>query len=141
MKFAPHEFIRRSVVANNEGNTNENDLKERLHAFFETKKPYRNSNLTLQDVADYLNTNRTYLSAFINEEYDCDFRKFLTSYRIEAAKKLLIDKDFDIKSIASAVGYSSRTTFYKAFRENVSSDLSPAEWREEQLNLKNLKIA
>jgi len=140
MKFAPHEYIHRNIIANNESNS-DNILKERLYEYFNAKKPYRNSNLTLQNVADYLKTNRTYLSAFINEEYECDFRQFLTSYRMEAAKKLLLDNDFDITSIARSVGYNSRTTFYKAFRENVSSDLSPAEWRDEQLNLKNLKTA
>ena len=131
-KFCPNDIIVRDIVEE-KYDSNSNDLKARLLSYFETKKPYCNPNLTLQDVADHLNINRSYLSVFINKEYNCDFRKFLTVYRIEAAKKLLLDKDFDIKGIAHVVGYNSRTTFYKAFKENVSIKLTPSEWRETQL--------
>jgi len=132
--FAPHDFICKNVVTDNDENVLSSiNLKERLHTYFATQKPYRNANLTLQEVADHLNINRTYLSAFINKEYNCDFRKFLTGYRMEAAKEKLLNKNFEISNIANAVGYSSRTTFYKAFKENVCSELSPTEWREKHL--------
>ena len=130
--FIPNDVIVRDIVEE-KNDWNSSDLKARLHTYFENNKPYRNPHLTLQYVADHLNINRSYLSIFINKEYNCDFRKFLTVYRMEAAKKLLSDKDFDIKGIAHVVGYNSRTTFYKAFKENVSVELTPSEWREAQL--------
>ena len=134
-KFTPYKIACQTKIVSDDHKNGLNpiELKERIHTFIETKQQYRNVHLTIQDVADHLNINRTYLSAFINKEYNCDFRKLLNAYRMEAAKRLLLDIDFDIKNIAYAVGYSSRTTFYKAFKENVSDELMPAEWREARL--------
>ena len=135
-KFAQYEITCQTSVTSDDHKNGLNpvDLKERIHVFFSTKKVYSNADLTIEDVAEHLNINRSYLSAFINKEFSCNFRKLLNTYRMVAAQKLLLDRNFEIKDVAYAVGYSSRTTFYKAFKEYVSSELSPAEWREARLN-------
>ena len=136
-KFSPHEIIFNNINSiATDSKTNilpTNDLKERLHIYLATKKAYSNPDLTIDDVAMHLNINRTCLSAFINKEYNLNFRKLLSGYRTDVAKKMLLEKDFDIQTIVRAVGYKSRTSFYSAFKENVCAELSPVEWRESQL--------
>ena len=102
---------------------------EEIKKMFEEKEIYRLSHLTLQDLAEEMNTNRTYLSGCINKYYGYSFRVLVCRYRIEAAKVLLLQTDLDIQEIIDEVGFNSRSSFYNAFRENVREDISPTEWR------------
>jgi|GEM_PF-1441632 len=109
----------------------ENLMLEKIKELLEDKEIYRISHLTLQDLAEEMNTNRTYLSGCINRYYGYGFKTLLCRYRIEAAKDLLLQTDMDIQEILNEVGFNSRGAFYNAFRENVSEDLSPTEWRQQ----------
>lgn len=78
---------------------------------------YRDKLLTKEKVADLLGTNRTYLSQVINEQTGQTFTQYVNRYRLDEAIRLLGDPQADItlKGIASDVGFSSMTTFYKVF--------------------------
>lgn len=52
---------------------------------------YRKTGVTLQDLATAAATNRSYISAFINSEYKCNFREWINTMRMEHAKRLLIE--------------------------------------------------
>ena len=104
---------------------------EKIKELFEEKEVYRISHLTLQDLAEEMSTNRTYLSGCINRYYGCSFKLLVCRYRIEAAKGLLLHTDLDIQEIMTKVGFNSRSSFYNAFRENVCDNLSPSEWRQQ----------
>ena len=104
-------------------------MSEKIKKIFEEKEIYRISHLTLQDLAEEMSTNRTYLSNCINGHYGCSFKVLVCRYRIEAAKGLLLQTDLEIQEIMDEVGFNSRSSFYNAFRENVSENLSPSEWR------------
>jgi Response regulator containing CheY-like receiver domain and AraC-type DNA-binding domain len=105
---------------------------EKIKKLFEEKEIYRIPHLTLQDLAEEISTNRTYLSNCINRHYGYSFRALVCRYRIEAAKRLLLQTDLDIQEIMNKAGFNSRSSFYNAFKENVSEDLSPSEWRLQQ---------
>ena len=120
-----------NLNAEEETAINEVKLLREFKELFEIKEIYKYSELTLQDIAKKLNINRSYLSAFINRSYGYNFKKILTNYRLEAAKKLLSDNSIDIKKVAFKVGFKSRSAFYKAFKENVSQDLTPLKWRKQ----------
>lgn len=96
---------------------------------------YRDKLLTKEKVADLLGTNRTYLSQVINEQTGQTFTQYVNRYRLDEAIRLLGDPQADItlKAIASDVGFSSMTTFYKVFQTNVG--MSPKEYREKALHL------
>lgn len=96
---------------------------------------YRDKLLTKEKVADLLGTNRTYLSQVINEQTGQTFTLYVNRYRLDEAIRLLGDPQADItlKGIASDVGFSSMTTFYKVFQTNVG--MSPKEYREKALHL------
>ena len=81
------------------------------------EKLYLQKDISLTVLAEKMNTNRTYLSKFILEEYS-SFYNFLNKYRIEEACRILKnEKNIVLKRIYSRVGYRSPNTFYRAFKE------------------------
>ena len=58
------------------------EYRRALEQWMETEKPYLNPDFRLIDLRQVLPTNRTYLSKFINAEYDCTFYQFVPNYRI-----------------------------------------------------------
>jgi len=52
---------------------------EEIKKMFEEKEIYRLSHLTLQDLAEEMNTNRTYLSGCINRYYGYGFRVLVSA--------------------------------------------------------------
>lgn len=104
-----------------------------LQRLFNEKEIYRLSQLTLQDVADELNSNRTYVSESIKRCYGCNFTQLLKQCRINAVKELLINTDKDIQTIMDETGFNARSSFYNAFKEFVSEEVSPTEWRKKNL--------
>lgn len=108
------------------------DLMCRIRAFLEKDEAFSSPHLTLDDVAAALNSNRSYVSSAINRYCGCNFKQLLIHYRIEAARQLLLNTGLDVQTILEKSGFNSRMSFYRAFKENVSADLSPSEWRNIQ---------
>ena len=111
-------------------NSPDGALIEKIITLFEKKEIYRLPHLTLQDVVVELGTDRTYASGCINRHFGCNFKQLLIRYRIETSKTLLKSTSLDITMIAYEAGFNTRASFYRAFKENVDSDISPAEWRK-----------
>lgn len=128
----PEKKLPKVHIYNNEyyGKEKNGQLIKSIEDLFEHKEIYRLPNLRLQDIADKLGTNRSYVSACINSHYGCSFSQLLIEYRVNAAKYLLENTSMSIQEIAEHVGFNTRTSFYRAFKEKVSEDLSPVEWRK-----------
>ncbi len=62
--------------------------RARFEEYMRRSKPYTNPNLRITDIAVDLNTNRTYISAFINREYGMNFNRLVNSYRLRELEKL-----------------------------------------------------
>lgn len=89
------------------------------------------SGITVTDLAVMLDSNRTYLTGYIKLKYGVSFREWISSLRIEYAKKLLIEEaELSVAEIANRVGYQSSTHFIKLFSE--SEGISPAKWRKKR---------
>lgn len=111
-------------------------FKMEFEKVFVNDELFIQSDLTLQKLAEALNTNTTYLSRFINDEYKTNFSQLLNQFRIEKACKLLLsDKmnNLTIEAIAQAAGFSSKSTFNNAFR--ILKDATPTQWRETNKSL------
>lgn len=92
---------------------------------------YAYPKVTIDDVAMQLKTNRTTLSLYLNSELKQNFYEWISSIRIEEAKKLLIEQPtLPIVEIANYVGIDDRSNFDKLFKRNVG--LSPAAYRIQQ---------
>lgn len=56
--------------------------------YLREKKPYLNPNLRITDLARQLNTNRSYISTFINKEYNMNFSRLINRYRLQELERL-----------------------------------------------------
>lgn len=73
--------------------------------------------ITLADVADYLNTGKTYLSTKFKEEMGIGFTDFVNSQKVEKSKELLLYTDKSLAEIAAYFSFSSQGYFQTVFRK------------------------
>ncbi len=90
-------------------------------------KCYDDPSLSLSTVAEFLNTNATYLSKLFKERVGTNFNDYLNSYRIEKAKALLCNSDIKIESVAIATGFNSQQNFIRVFKK--SEGITPGQYR------------
>ena len=94
------------------------------------EKLYLNSSLTLNELAEKLTISTHNLSEIINTRLNKNFYDFINGYRIDQAKKDLLDpskKNLKILSIAFDAGFNSKTTFNTLFKEYTGK--TPSEFR------------
>lgn len=85
--------------------------------------------LTIDVLASYLFTNRTYLSGYLHRTIPGKhFREWINELRLEYAKEMMMsDKLMPLIEIADRAGYSSLSHFTTTFSRSVG--YSPAKWR------------
>ena len=89
--------------------------------------PYLNPDFQLTDLRQVLPLNRTYLSQFINTEYDCTFYQFVNRRRIDEANRMKIEHpDWTVQDISQRCGFSSPRAFYRTFARETG--MTPTEW-------------
>ena len=106
------------------------ELKDRLIQYMDANKPYLKSDLKISELADSLTVPAYQLSQLINDEFLVNFYDFINKYRVEEAKKLLIEdnRNYKILAIAYEVGFNSKATFNRVFKK--FTDLTPSEFKE-----------
>lgn len=102
-------------------------LMEKIHQQMEVQQIFRSKGLTVADLAESVGSNRTYVSACINNEAGQSFSDYVNKWRIDYAMKLLkSDPTLTIAEVADKAGFTDRTTFYRSFKK--ISGMSPTEW-------------
>ena len=82
----------------------------------------------MPDLAQQLGTTIHILSQSINEGLGKSFFEMVAEYRVDEAKKLLIDHpNIKVEEIAEQVGYNSKSSFNTAFKKFTGS--TPSEYR------------
>lgn len=89
---------------------------ETLKQVMEEDRLYLNPKLHITDVASILNTNRTYLSKYLNKQLNTTFYDYVNSFRVETACGLLTNnKKQTLEQIAEECGFNSLSTFKRSF--------------------------
>jgi two-component system response regulator YesN len=88
---------------------------------------FTDSDLSLSRVSDYLKLQPSALSQMFKEELGQKFIDYVLKVRLEHAKRLLIDTDDSIQSIAEQIGYQNVISFYRAFKK--IQNIPPGEYR------------
>lgn len=89
---------------------------------------YVDKNFTSQLVADEFNLSVKYFLRFFKENAGCGFLEYLHRLRIEKAKEILKENSTEIKKIYIDCGYTSYTTFVRAFKK--ITGMSPQKYRD-----------
>jgi len=112
------------IESNKEWNA---EYRRALEEWMLREKPYLNPNFRLTDLRQVLPMNRTYLSQFINAEYDCSFYQFVTNYRVaEAQQQMRENPNLKMQEISERCGFSSATVFGRVFARETG--YTPTEW-------------
>ncbi|NLW02840.1 MAG: response regulator [Clostridiaceae bacterium] len=74
-------------------------------------------NISLSDAAEAAEVSSSYLSLIFKQETGVNFSNYLTDYRMEMAKKMLVNTNKKIYEIAEDIGFSSPYYFSKVFKE------------------------
>lgn len=89
------------------------------------------SDFTLARLAKMADSNTTYVSQVINEQYGMTFSNLLGSFRVREACRRMTDQEHygnvTIEAIATSVGFKSRTAFFNAFKRETG--LTPSEYQ------------
>jgi AraC-like DNA-binding protein len=103
----------------------------RLLRHMETEKPYIDGELTLPKLAERLSIPAPHLSQTINECLRQNFFDFVNTYRVEEAKRRLLDpakQHYSVLAIAEEVGFNSKSSFNAVFKKHVQ--MTPSEFRK-----------
>ncbi|MWV43898.1 helix-turn-helix domain-containing protein [Paenibacillus sp. HJL G12] len=84
--------------------------------------------LSLEWIADRLHYNPNYLSSIFKKEYGMTFSEYVMNYRIEMAKKWLVETDMTIKDIAERLQYHNSQNFIRSFRKK--EQVTPGSYRK-----------
>ena len=72
-----------------EGSEEERAARRRkFERYMNERRPYLNPELQVTDLAAVFNTNRTYISRFINREYGINFSRYINMLRLEEMERL-----------------------------------------------------
>lgn len=107
------------------------DMSKVLHDNCEARLLFCNPELSLQDLAVAVGTNRTYLSKWFADN-DTTFYNYINKLRVDYAAQLLLTTDDSVKKIQCDAGFASKTTFRKYFLD--CFECSPSEYRRKRIN-------
>ena len=83
--------------------------------------------ISMQDVAEAMNYTNAYFCKLFRQGFNKSFTTYLTEYRIDKAKELLVDIKVNVKEVSEKVGYIDSNYFAKVFKRVVG--VTPSEYR------------
>lgn len=106
-------------------------LVARVKHLLAEQKVYHNENLSLSHLAEDLGLSSHQVSELINTYFGMGFSRLIRNYRVEEAKQQLVNEPkASVLSIGLAVGFSSQSNFYTAFRDLTGE--TPGQFRKRQ---------
>lgn len=82
----------------------------------------------LADLSQATGLAEHYLSYVINLQAGCNSQIWINKFRVEAAKQLLAENDLPVLEIGLQVGFNSKATFNRAFKDLTGE--TPTAWRQ-----------
>jgi AraC-like DNA-binding protein len=105
-------------------------IAEKIKRHMEFHKPYLSHYLNLEQLATQLSMHPRALSSAIKHSFNTNFYEFINSYRIDEAKKLLLDPEQPNRTmidILGEAGFNSKATFNAFFKKLVGT--TPSQYR------------
>ena len=94
---------------------------------------YQNSTLTNEDIAKHFNYHPYHLNRIVKLETGKSLKNYITYFRLQLAKNMLLTTPDSISQIASSTGFCTPAYFIKTFREK--NGVTPKEYRRNQRHI------
>ena len=139
---AAHTTLPQETITSEEAQAQETTIEEtdalisRIATVLREQKLYASPDITIQDLAAAVHSNRTYVSQCINRRTGLSFSQYIARYRVENAQQILrenthiTDHDAIVKAMTLS-GFSSDQTFYRVFKEITGE--TPLQYRHKYL--------
>ena len=102
-------------------------LMGRFQRLMQNEQLYLQPGLSLDDVADRLESNKTYVSKMVNSSYNMGFPELLNILRVDYAQHyILLHKDAKQDTIARECGFFSASSFNTVFKK--VTGMTPKVW-------------
>ena len=101
--------------------------------FIQQKYPY--CDLRVNDIANYVGIDRTYLYRLFYNSFQISIQDFILDLRLNKAKSLLKYSDISIGLIAFSCGFENQSYFSTIFKKHFG--LTPLQYRKEKMALKD----
>lgn len=130
------QYIETAITGDEKTERNERlsfaDIKKKLEEWI-AGKLFTEKGITVEQLSRRLNTNRTYLSGYINSCENKTFRNWINELRIKEAQRLLLQyPDKPAGEIAVMTGFSDGSHFGRLFAKQTG--ISPQAWRKQSKN-------
>ena len=96
-------------------------LIDKLKHFFESEKPFKNPDFSIDLCLQELNHTKKELQETLKIHKKTTFKEFVDKHRIEEFKKLALDKKYNIYdtvTLANMAGFKSKASFYRLFKQH-----------------------
>jgi len=106
-------------------------LGEALLTVMDRDRPWRDSDLTLADLADLLSTTPHKLSEVLNAQIGQTFYDFVNGYRVKEVQRRIAAGDAQrvtMLALALDAGFASKSTFNVVFKKHTSR--TPSDYRQ-----------
>lgn len=117
------------VLSNIEISNDYHEEITKINNYFEDEAPYLNMNITINEVAVALKIPVRDVSFILNQHYKQRFTDFINFYRIQFVNQEIqkgVFTEYTINSIANNAGFSSDSSFYRAFKK--VNQCTPSEY-------------
>ncbi len=102
-------------------------LAQRIEAAMQKDALYLDPGLSLQKLSQHIGAVPNQVSQTLNQEIGASFFDYVARWRIMASKPQVAAGEASVLTIAFAVGFNSRSTFYKAFKRETG--MTPKDYR------------
>ena len=107
-----------SPVQSDQNPTEDDALSADFKRLMNDKKLFLQPNLTLEDVADILHSNKTYVSRMVNNSFGQGFSELMNRMRVDYAKEYILSHRSARQSeIARNCGFLSASSFNTVFKK------------------------
>lgn len=105
-------------IQSDQNPTEDDALSADFKRLMNDKKLFLQPNLTLEDVADILHSNKTYVSRMVNNSYGQSFSELMNRMRVDYAKEYILSHRSARQSeIARNCGFLSASSFNTVFKK------------------------
>lgn len=134
--FAPENAKHHAEIPLSEDEKHE-ELFRDIENIMRERKVYREKEITIDKLAEYLQSNRSYISYAINQYAGVSFKNYINGLRIADAVTILSDQESDVpvKVIVDELGFNNLTSFYRAFLKETG--VPPSSYRRELRRLQH----